>query len=159
MDKRKIKKLTFAGVICAVVGIITTAAIAAPGDSGDPIISKSYIDNVLMPQITQYIDGKLSGGNSSVATESSNSAFAVVEVKNGQTLIADSGTELILRMGSGTIISTEKGGIADTTAGFDLENGTEMPSNHLLVVPLNDGRGFIAHEDVLVMVKGGYTLK
>lgn len=158
MDKRKIKKLIVAAVSCIAVGIVTTAVLAAPGDSSDPIISKSYIDNVLMPQITQYIDSKL-GGNSSADAGTSNPTFNVVEVKNGQTLIAESGTELILRMGGGTIIATAKGGIADTTAGCDLENGTQMPSNHLLIVPLGDGRGFVANDDVLVMVKGGYTLK
>lgn len=162
MDKRKnrIKRLCLLGAICAVFGIGTTIALAAPGGEDDPIISKSYIDNVVIPKITQYVDSKLSGitGGTSGNTDSSATAFKVVEVKNGQTLIANEGCEMILRMGSAKIISTEKGGIADTTSGYDLANGSDMPSNHLLVVPLADGRGFIATSDVLVMVKGGYNI-
>ena len=62
-------------------------------------------------------------------------------------------------MGKATIIATEKGGIADTTAGFDLADGNDMPSNHLLIVPLADGRGIRASSDVIVMIKGGFTKK
>ena len=62
-------------------------------------------------------------------------------------------------MGSATVIATQKGGLADTTGGYDLANGTAMPSNHLLIVPVNDGRGISANNDVLVMVKGAYNIQ
>ena len=69
------------------------------------------------------------------------------------------GCELILRQGSANIIATTKGGLADTTVGGDLADGTAMPSNHLLIVPLDDGRGIQATSTVLVMVKGEYTIQ
>lgn len=83
----------------------------------------------------------------------------MVNVSAGKQVICEAGTELILRMGKGTIIATAKGGLADTTIGYDLPNGYEMPSNHQLIVPVADGRGFQAETDVIVMVKGGYTVK
>jgi len=85
-------------------------------------------------------------------------SFRIVDMTKGQKLTCEAGCELILRMGSASIIATEMGGIADTTAGFDLSNGTDMPSNHLLIVPVADGRGIEAKNNVIVMVKGGYTL-
>ena len=86
-------------------------------------------------------------------------SFKVVNLSKGQTLTGEAGPELVLRMGSANIIATEKGGIADLTAGYDLENGKPMPSNHYLVIPVSDGRGIKANNNVIVMVKGDYTIK
>lgn len=133
-------------------------AMAEPGGDDDPIISLSYIEKTVIPELKAYVDSKIASisGNSGSAGGSPN--FQVVEISQGQKLIAEAGTELILRMGKATIIATEKGGIADTTAGYDLPNLSEMPSNHLLIVPLADGRGLVAQTDIIVMVKGGYSI-
>lgn len=133
-------------LICACV--LGSIVLADPGTDSDPLISKSYIDNVLVPKVQQMI-------NSSAAS----SKFVVVEVPKGKQLICSAGTELILRMGQGTVIATAKGGLADTTSGIDLVNGKKMPPNHLLIVPVADGRGIKADTNIIVMVKGGYTLK
>ena len=129
--------------------------LAEPGDTDDPVVTKSYIVNVVVPQLKAFVEQKISGGTSDQYSEK----FAVVNVSAGQTVIFEAGSEFILRKGNGVIIATEKGGIADTTSGYDLGNGTEMPSNHMLIVPLNDGRGFKASNDVIVMIKGGYSFK
>ncbi len=144
-----------AAILC--VASVFTVALAEPGSNDDPLISKAYIDNVLMPQIKEYVEAKISEVSSGGEAQSSES-FKVVNMTAGQTMICSAGAELILRMGSAGIIATEKGGIADTTAGFDLSHGTAMPSNHLLIVPLSDGRGIVANNDVIVMVKGGYKI-
>jgi len=128
--------------------IFIGAFAADPGSEGDPLISKSYIDSVLMPQIMQYINE--AGGTDT---------FSVVSVEKGMTLVGEAGCEMILRSGSGTIIATQKGGIADVTSGIDLQTNEKAPSNHLLIVHLSDGRGIYAESDMLVMVKGKYTIK
>ncbi|MBR5613950.1 MAG: hypothetical protein IKW64_01425 [Clostridia bacterium] len=153
----KTKKFKIAAVILC-VAVAFSVVLAEPGGNDDPLISQSYIENVLMPQLKQYIESRIAEVNSGAGTGSSD-AFKVVEAKAGQQIICSAGTELILRMGSATIIATEKGGLADTTAGFDLANGTDMPSNHLLIVPVADGRGIKANNDIIVMVKGSYTVK
>lgn len=124
---------------------------SAPGDTTDPVVTKSYIVDVVVPQLKAYVDQQVGTGGGSAA-------FTVVNVPAGTTVYGEAGTEMILRMGQGTVIATSKGGLADTTYGYDLPNGTAMPSNHLLIVPVNDGRGFTAATDVIVMIKGGYTL-
>ncbi len=156
MKKRMLKTRIFALVLCT--ASIFTVVLAEPGGTDDPLISKAYIDNVLIPQLKEYVDNKISqigtgGGSQSAAS------FKVVNMTAGQKLMCEAGTELILRMGKAEIIATEKGGIADATAGFDLANGTQMPANHLLIVPVADGRGITAQNDVIVMVKGGYEIK
>ncbi|MBE7032207.1 MAG: hypothetical protein E7401_04510 [Ruminococcaceae bacterium] len=153
----KTKKFRIATVVLC-LALCFSAVLAEPGGSDDPLISQSYIENVLMPSIKQYVESRIAEVNSGTGSGATD-AFTVVEVKKSQQLICAAGTELILRMGSATIIATEKGGLADTTAGFDLANGVTMPANHLLIVPVADGRGIKATSDTLVMVKGGYTIK
>lgn len=148
-----IKTVIAAAAIITVLG--GTLVLAEPGDTDDPVVTKSYIVDVVVPQLKAYVEQKISGGTS----DSYSDTFAVVNVKAGQKVIFDSGAEFILRKGSGTIIGTDLGGIADTTYGYDLPDGSEMPSNHMLIVPRDDGRGFIASNDVIVMIKGGYSFR
>ena len=158
----KVKKRIVTGcVICAVVlGSIGLAFAADPGSDGDPLISKSYIDSVVLPQIYSYIDSAVAGLKPSVGTVQTDK-FEVVNVGAGKQVIAGAGTELILRMGSGSIIGSARGGIADTTDGTDLQNGSAIPANHLLIVPLGDGRGMQISSggDAIVMIKGSYEIK
>ncbi len=137
------KKHFFTGLITGlvIVAICTVAVLANTGSQEDPLISKSYLDNVFL---------------NTVKTEMS---FSVVSLKEGQQLVGDAGCEMILRQGKATIFSTEKGGISDVTLGGDHPSGSDMPANHLLIVPVGDGRGITAQTDVLVMVKGKYAVK
>ena len=153
MKKKMIKVLIIA--VVAALALLAVTVIADPGSNDDPLISKSYIDNVLIPKLEKLIDSKVAGGGSGGPAAS----FEVVEAKAGQEIICSAGSELILRMGSATVIATEKGGLADTTAGYDLGNGAAMPANHLLVVPVADGRGIRANANVIVLIKGGYRIK
>lgn len=137
------KKHFFAGLISGllIVAVCTIAVIAGTGSEDDPLISKSYLDSVYL---------------NTVKTEM---AFKVVSLEKGQKIVADAGCEMILRQGKAKIFSTEKGGISDVTIGGDHPNGSDMPSNHLLIVPVGDGRGITAETDVLVMVSGRYAIK
>ncbi len=121
--------------LCAAMLVLIPVS-AEVGDSDDPVVSKSYIDTYIAPQLS----------------------YEVVSVEAGQSVICGAGCELILRMGDATVIATEKGGLADVTSGVDLADGSAMPSNHLLIVPLADGRGISANTDLLVMIKGNYTI-
>ncbi len=154
MKKKGFKFWLIVAVVCT--GLLFVNVIAEPGTNEDPLISKSYIENILIPRIEKLIDSKVSGGGGNSGTSS---AFTVVEARAGQEIICGAGAELILRMGSASIIATAKGGLADTTSGYDLANGTAMPSNHLLVVPVADGRGVKAQTNVIVLVKGSYSIR
>ena len=130
------KRVLMVGMILCMFLVIGAIA-AEPGTDGDPLVTRSYVENVVYP-----------------ATR-----FKVVEVKQGQSLILGEGSEAILRMGTATVIGTQKGGLSDVTMGFDLADGTAIQGNHLLIAPLNDGRGIKAHAYCLIMVKGSYTIK
>lgn len=144
MDKIIIKKIMAAAL--AVGAIFTFSAAAAPGTDADPLISKSYIDSVVYP----YID--------SVAG-SDKAGLRVVELYAGESLIAGAGTEIILRGGSAAVIASWRGGLCDSTGGTDLPDAAAVPPNHLLIVPLSDGRGVKATSDAILMVRGEFEIK
>ena len=154
---KKLKFKVVAALVC--LGMMFTVVLADPGTEADPLISKAYIDDVLMPRIEQFVESKIAGLRGDGTNAGGADVFQVVNVASGEKVICSAGAELILRMGKATIIATEKGGLADTTAGFDLADGTSMPANHLLIVPVADGRGIEAKSDVIVMIKGGYSKK
>ncbi len=137
---KNLTKRVFAVTLAIICLIAIVVSAAEPGSVEDPLISKSYVDTTLMPYINRV------------------SSFTVVNVSAGQMLIGEAGCEIILRMGTATVIATEKGGLCDVTLGGDWPNGSAVPANHNLIVPVSDGRGVKADTDIIVMVKGTYTL-
>ncbi len=149
--KKRLKSKLLTGVMCVAIGCLTIPSLAAnPGSEEDPLVSMSYINDVLMPQVRSYVDSK--------AVQAAGEAYQVVNLKKGQTVIGGQSTEFILRMGSATVVATDKGGLADVTAGVDLSKGSVMPSNHLLIVPFDDQRGVTMQTDGIVMIKGSYSI-
>ena len=130
-------------LILLVACAILTVAVLASGD--DPVVSLSYLNDVFMPKVETKIRD--------------HAVFTVVTVTRGKTFCAKEGCELILRSGEATAIAAPNGGLSDTTDGIDLGSKTTIPANHLLIVPRDDGRGFQAKTDVIIMVKGGYEIQ
>ena len=136
-----ITKKIAVGLLAVTFAAAAVVSASSPGSEEDPLISKSYVDSNIIP----YVDKV--------------STFTVISVPAGSIFIGDAGCELILRMGTATVVATEKGGLCDTTIGGDWPTGSSVPANHNLIVPLSDGRGIIAETDVVLMVKGSYSFK
>jgi len=130
--------VTLFSVVSAMLFFVAFAA--QPGTDEDPLVTKSYIEGVVYPHVK------------------STTSFNIVNVPANKSVMCDAGTEIILRMGSCTVIGTAKGGISDVTMGFDLPDSTVIQGNHLLIVPIGDGRGVRTVTDCILMIKGGYTL-
>lgn len=152
----KHKFIKFGAVTAVAVTLLGgTLVLAEPGDSDDPVVTKSYIVDVVVPQLKAYVEQRVSGNTS----DSFSDTFSVVNVSAGKQVVLSGGAEFILRKGSGTVVGSSLGGLSDTTAGYDLSDGSQVPANHLLIVPRDDGRGFVASSDVIIMVKGGYSFR
>ncbi len=104
-----------------------------PGTAEDPLVAKSYLDQLVRLQ--------------------------VLELEAGAVLRGEAGTEMVLRAGRAAAITTPQGGISDLTAGRDIQAGEAIPANHLLLIPRSDGRGLKALTDIVVLVRGGMTLE
>lgn len=157
MKKMKFLKPIVILVLC-MLAVGSFAVFSEPGGTDDPVVTKSYIIEKVVPDIKTYVDNKVASISGDDVT-SMPTTFVIVNLKAGEKIVGEAGCELILRMGTASIIATQKGGLADTTAGYDLSNDTAMPSNHLLIIPVADGRGVKATSDAIVMVKGGYTVQ
>ena len=174
MNLFKNKRIVFSLAILG--GILCTCAFAAnPGSSSDPLISLSYFEDKieelktsLLEQLTDTFSTKFTELEKNVDEElkkvSENGVsdpveFKVITLSENETILCEAGTEIIVRSGKSTVITSENssGGISDITSGKDLANGEEIVNNHLLIVPKSDGRGIKATITGAVMVKGNYT--
>ena len=141
---------------------------AQAGDSGDPLVTKSYVDQLVKQEIAKLNGGSSNSSNNSGATGGTTSEstasdkMEIVTIKPGQQLIAKGGTEFVIRAGKAVIYSGDGSGVSDLTDGADLMDGATAPSNHLLQFP-RDGRGITAVDatknSVIVMVRGDYSIK
>jgi len=103
-------------------------------------VSLDYLLDVFKPQIMSEM------------------SFQVVNVPKGDRFYGGEGCEFILRGGTGIIRASAQGGVNDATEGADLWGGLPVPPHHLLIIPRDDGRGFVAETDVIIMVKGKYYI-
>lgn len=124
------------------------------------------VQNQLKTLLEQQAEKALEGdkGNPADETEErdSTSRFEVIELKKGNRLIGDNSTEIILRSGTGKAIASTAGGLADVTSDTkgDLKAEENVPLNHLLITPRDDGRGIhITSQNAWVMVRGTYEVK
>ncbi|MFC0212921.1 hypothetical protein ACFFK0_10650 [Paenibacillus chartarius] len=152
------------------------------GTVDDPLVTKSYVDSLLKgggtsaaqqsgtpiteDKIKQIINEQLKAATPSTVTtttttEPTSSTITIVQLKNGQTLYAGAGAELIVRTGKTVAVSIDDNGIPDVTAGKDIPAGATIEANHLLIFP-REGRGIKAAPkntaDIYVMVRGAYSI-
>ena len=145
------KKLTVIISILVGVALSVTALVSVSAYSNDdPLITLSYLEQVVLPQIQ--------GGGSAGAS----STYKLIELKQGQVVIANSICEFIARPGSYvSVISPHASqGIADITNGKELYHGAEIPMNAYCIIPRGgDGRGFrVTSQKAFIMIRGDYTI-
>ena len=171
-------------IVIAVIVLIALASLqilsmadgAEPGSEADPIVTLSFVDKKI-EQIKYYIDSSLKISRQDIddfaakleemdalvkelEKKVENSlTFEVIEMKKGQSLIADEGAEIIVRSGKSTAIYGQKGGLSDITSAKDLQRGEAIELNHMLIASRGDGRGVKADSTVFLIIKGGYILK
>jgi len=159
--------------ILSVAGLFAALLLlgASQGTQTDPLVTKSYIDQVLKPEILAQVDSKLAASQQSYLDQfkalvhqsggSSESGaggvFAVVTVKNGQTITLAAGSEFLLRTGSATVAAAAAPGLVDYTDGAALGAGEAVKNDHLYL-SVSAGQSVKAAADLTVMVRGGYTV-
>lgn len=125
--------VTITVILIAVLSLLALAAFAGtdsgPGTNADPLVTQSYVD------------GKMS--------------WEVAELRAGQELTGQAGSEFIVRRGNALVIDRTGNGVPDLTAGADIFNGQRADLNHLLIFPKDDGRGVRAVDFAVVMYRGG----
>jgi hypothetical protein len=166
------KKLVGISVVLGAIFAATTtsANTSIPGSVEDPLITKSYMDEEvakIKAELNEQLKAELKaelknelGGAPTGGSSSSGAELVVVKLETNQQLIAKAGTEVIVRTGQviGTV-SPAGDGIPDVTGGTDIK-GTQIPHNHLLLFPRDDGRGIkVVKGPSYVMIRGSYEIK
>lgn len=150
-EGKNMKKKILAAALAALALVSITFTVSYTTD--DPLITESYLNNVFFQKVKEYI-----ASNTSSDGTVRSAGFELASVDKGETFVASAGCEFIIRQGSAEVVVSSLGGVSDVTDGVDIISG-ELPSNHHFVIARDDGRGFKALNNVLVLVKGGYQIK
>ncbi len=132
MDKKKRNRFWIAGVsvlagmVLFCSGMTVGAATNEPGSAGDPLITRSYLEQQLK---------QVNGG------------YECITLKKGEKLSLAQGTQVILYSGSASVT----GSMIDVTAGAMA--GKTAEKYHSYLVPA-DGSGFTAETTCVIFLSG-----
>ena len=165
MKPRLIKTLSAAVAVSAIVGITAIAA-SNYGTREDPLITLSYVNDKLTPELLTKVRGDVDFAalelqkkiDDAIAQSETNSVetFSVVKLKNGQRLSAKTGTEIILREGN-AVCASAADGLINVSSGLNVESAKNIELNNLMMAA-NDSDGVTARSDLTLLVRGTYTI-
>ena len=176
------------GVLIACTAIFTDSS----ATKDDPLVTLGYLEEIILPSFKEDIINEIKliytpkeadendmeavevsakPEEDSETTEAETQAEAISPVSNtytlleldmGQTVMADSICEFIVRPGSKVeaISSFPEQGIADITNGIEVLNGDIISLNAYCLIPRGkDGRGMkVLSEKAYIMIRGEYTV-
>lgn len=98
-------------------------------------------------------------GGAPAKPAASQNKYVAVKLPKGKALLTGESTEIIVKGGKCTAITSKSGGVMDIVTGKDLKAAEAVVSNRVLLSLQNDGRGVRASIDSTIWVKGTYTIK
>ncbi len=152
------KQLTALVVVLAVLLVAGAAVYSATayGTESDPLVAKSYLDEVLRPELEAELQTSLDAAAGEM--RAANGEFTLLSLNNGQSVTCAVGCEILLRLGSARASGASEPALVDTTAGATVSNGTALSANHLYLVSIA-GNGFTAAQNgTAVLISGSYTV-
>ena len=150
-------------VLCLMLALaagVTAYAAVSYGSQEDPLITKSYLDEVIQPELERMLRDELQGAAPG-ANRTSSGVFELVTLDMGQQLVGTVGTEILLRSGSAQSYAYDRSDVAlvDTTSAASILNGAVLAANHLYMVSIA-GNGITASSNnTRVLVCGEYSLQ
>lgn len=187
--KSKIVLMACTILSCIVLVVSSAAGAGQPGSDADPLVTKSYVDQKIAQLSAQIGTGSGSGtgtvDDAAVAQLQTDvgdltkfiidalteietlkakvagleSGYTVVEAKAGQKIILSGGSEALLRSGTAVAIKGVNGVMVDASAGKDLNDGVNVPVQHLLISSRTDGRGLLIKSNAFLLIRGAYTIQ
>ena len=151
MSEKALKWIIAALAVLLLAGVTAYAA-TNYGSKDDPLITKSYLDEVMRPEIERELQTKLDTAAADML-RSAPGEFTRAELQAGQTLYCAAGCQLLPVSG----YVSAAGALADTTAGSAVVAGTVLSPNHLYLAT-EDG-GVSASGAAAVLVSGAYRIE
>lgn len=147
-------------VVLAMVAGVTVYAVANYGSKDDPLVTSSYLQDVVQPRMEDAYRSTVTGAVREMEDQfadqvaAAGGSYVLVALENGQTLTGRAGTEILMRTGTAAVMQSAA---VDLTAGETVAVGAKLAENHLYLVQ-EDGAGVLASGDATVMVRGGYSV-
>lgn len=157
MSKTKLRVLVIGLVILLAAGVTVYAA-TNYGSESDPLITKSYLDGVVQPELERALQTELNDALAEV--QSGSGEFTLLTLNNGQRVTCAIGTEVLPRIGAAAAYAYDSADVAlvDTTSAAAVKGGAALTANHLYMVTIA-GNGFTATQNnTKVLISGEYTV-
>lgn len=114
--------------LCLVLAVVTALGgilmAQSPGTSSDPLVTKSYIDHFIR--------------------------FRSLVIPADNEVQPEPGAMLVVRSGKLLLDAPAGKSVIDLTAGEEIMGGTELPLNHLIIIP--DSAGYMLKAQSLTML-------
>lgn len=127
----------------AMVAAVTVYAVANYGSREDPLVTSSYLQDVVQPRMEDAYRSTLSGAIGEMEAQfadqvaAAGGTYVLVTLENGQTLTGRAGTEVLMRSGAAAVTQSAA---VDLTSGSTAAVGAKLTENHLYLLQA-DGRG------------------
>lgn len=168
----------FGAIVLASVALIGAFSVSATGgEQTDPLITLSYLTQVIKPELMNKVDEQVAANeqalldkvNSAIddysaeveqalgGSVSGSAAYTAVTLTKDALFCPEAGAEVLLRSGSAKAAAGSAPVMLDATSGAVISIGGALQVNHLYVVPL-EGAVISASTDCTLLVRGNYTV-
>jgi len=157
----------------------TGAAVATGGGKKDPLVTLSYLEDTVIPEIlsklktdTKTLNKELKADLADQIDEyesdmeqllksgsaAGSDTYVLVTLSAGQTMALDVGCELMLRVGTATVNAATAPALIDVTTGGSINSGASLEKNHLYMATIADRTLTPTADTVKLLVRGGYSV-
>lgn len=166
--------------LCAALALTTLcggAALAAAGDQSDPLVTKSYLDQTVIPDVVSQVENKAAARQEELKNNfaaqieqykkdiaalgtggGSGASYTLVTLTSGQSMALDVGCEVMLRVGTAKVTAATSPALIDVSTGGTVNNGASLTKNHLYMATIADRTIQPTADTVKLLVRGGYTV-
>ena len=167
--------------LCAALALTTLcggAALAAAGDQSDPLVTKSYLEQTVIPSVVSQVETKAAARQEELKTTfsaqieqykkdvaamgtsggGSSASYTLVTLTSGQTMYLDVGCEVMLRVGTVTVNAATTPALIDVSTGGTINGGASLTKNHLYMSTIADRTITPTAGTVKLLVRGGYRV-
>lgn len=145
------KKFLIIIVLIFLLAGIGVYAVSNYGSESDPLITKSYLDQVIKPQIESELQKQIDSARTNLLN-SVPGEYTEIKVLPGHTVSCNEGCQFLICSGSAKSI----GILADTTSGGSIGDGTTLSLNHLYMATGTDCGFTAGNGEVSVLLSGSY---
>lgn len=175
---KKSKRWTVLVATLALTALCGGAALAASGDKTDPLVTLSYLQQTIIPDVVSQVEIKASVRQTELAKKladqitqykqdvanqggsgsGSGASYTLVTLTSGQTMSLNVGCEVMLRVGTATVKAATSPALVNVSTGGSIESGAALTKNHLFMATIADRTITPTAATVKLLVRGGYSI-